>query len=224
MITLLTGCSPDTPQQSTPKIQKSLPRIMLVAPTAGQYFTPNDHFVVAANVEPAEGVRVVEFFSNGVSLGRASQHPFRLDVTLAVGSYLMAARAELQSGDVVHTAPVRIVVREQDAEDEMEEELTDTGAFLFGVDIAVALLRPVANSTVRASKPVNLVAEAASRDGRIQRVEFICDERTVATRQKRPYEWVWTKAPAGRHRIRVRAIDDHGRMAESNTIDVNVKP
>ena len=205
---------------STHAIQHQDSHLAVVAPIAGQYFEPSERIVVAARVDPPATLRSVEFFSNGTPIGTVSAAPFRLEYEPGtVGPYAITARAQLQSGGTITAAPVQIVVRQRD---ESTAEISDTDVFLFGVNTAVTLLQPSPNSTFTAPVDVRLVAEAATRNGQIQRVEFLRDGRTIATRHERPYEYLWRNAPVGRHHLLARAVDTQGNIAESSPIEIDI--
>jgi chitinase len=197
----------------------SAARISLVAPAAGQYFLPTETIVVAASAEPAAAVRKIEFFSNGNSIGAVRQPPFRIEYTAPVtGPYVITARATLTSGSELTLGGIRIVVQEEQA---TTADISDLDVFLLNRDINAVVLKPSSRTVVDPGSDVRILAEAATRNGRIAKVDFLVDDILIGSDKVRPYEVTWKPSP-GRHRIAVQAFDDSGRDIKSDPLEIQV--
>jgi len=88
------------------------PRVMLVSPMDGFYFSPEDITLQAAFYGPPGTVRWVDFYAGTNWLGRASNHPFQVRYPFAdlgvFGELELRAEAVYDSGEVTVSKIVRI--------------------------------------------------------------------------------------------------------------------
>lgn len=77
------------------------------------------------------------------------------------------------------------------------------------------------NFTAPAS--INLVAEAADRDGTITKVEFFSGNIKIGETTSAPYSFTWTNVPAGTYTITARATDNSGLTTTSPSMKVIVE-
>ena len=68
----------------------------------------------------------------------------------------------------------------------------------------------------------DLTATANDPDGTIDRVEFLSNGATLATRSTPPYQFTWTSVPPGTYQLTAAAVDDRGARTTSSAVPVVV--
>lgn len=91
----------------------ALPDVALVAPLSGAEYLAGAPISLSASASDADGyIAEVEFFANGISLGRSNVSPYSIDwATAPVGTHVLAAVATDDVGARTTSATVSITVR-----------------------------------------------------------------------------------------------------------------
>lgn len=183
------------------------PQVALAAPLDGARFVaPMDLVCRAAVADPDGSVTRVEFLLDGKTVAEVRSAPFVATLpNVAAGTRTLVARASDELGATTESSPVRIVLDGNRPP-------------------VVALTQPVAGAEFEAPATLPLVAAASDSDGVIQRVEFLVDGNPAGSVAVAPFEWVARGVLEGVHRLRARAFDNLGAMAESAEVSVTVRP
>lgn len=99
-------------------------------------------------------------------------------------------------------------------------ELTPTSHCVDGAALppVVSLDHPADRAVFEQGEPVLLSATAHVPDGLLSRVTFHAGDSLLAEFAAPPFEFVWTDAPAGAHRLRVRAENTPGLFAVAEAL------
>jgi len=65
-------------------------------------------------------------------------------------------------------------------------------------------------------------AFAVDRDGSVEKVEYMVNDSVIGTVTSAPYNFTWNDAVSGSYNLTMRAIDDDGDTAVSNSVRINV--
>jgi hypothetical protein len=134
------------------------PIVSVTTPTDNATFVAPATIALGANAyEDGADVIQVQYFANGTAIGYSQAAPWSVSWSnVPVGTYLVTARAYDSWGTVVESAPVRVVVGENQLP-------------------AVTLDAPEAGVvfTITGATPVRFRATASDADGTITRVQFI---------------------------------------------------
>jgi hypothetical protein len=73
-------------------------------------------------------------------------------------------------------------------------------------------------------KGSNLIikAKASDEDGRVIKVDFFVDNKSIGYNIKAPFSWVWFNVTQGDHIIKVVATDNCGGVSISDSVEVKV--
>ncbi len=93
------------------------------------------------------------------------------------------------------------------------EPLWVPGAPLTNQAPQLALLTPQNGEALRGTTPILITAEASDADGSVDKVEFFDGSTLLAEFTEAPYQFVWTDAAPGPHRVRAVATDDAGAVS-----------
>ncbi len=84
------------------------------------------------------------------------------------------------------------------------------------------LLSPEDGLYFRAPSEIVVEAEASVKQGKIAKLELVMDKTIVGEFAKPPYKFAWKNAPAGYHKIAVKATDDQGISSTSPAISIAI--
>lgn len=93
------------------------------------------------------------------------------------------------------------------------EPLWIAGAPLGNLAPLITLTAPADGSTFLGTTPFLVTAEASDADGSVVKVEFFDGMTSLAQFNEPPYEFLWSGATAGAHRLRAVAEDDSGAVS-----------
>lgn len=183
------------------------PSVALTAPADGEVFDAGNavDFRVAAADSDGEVVQV-DYYLDGVRVASLSQAPFsyRYD-GLAVGPHRLHAVAFDNEGAEAEAEGIVFEVR-------------DGG----GDELSVRLTQPAPGARVLVGSRVVLAADVRAGDQAITRVDFLVDERVVASDRVAPYEVTWTAAGMGAHQLSARVTDAGGATAAAPAVSISV--
>ncbi len=87
----------------------------------------------------------------------------------------------------------------------------------------IKITSPVDSIKVNKGSNVIIVTNTNNPVGRVVKVEFFVDGKSIGYNTLSPFDWVWFNAAEGEHEIKAQAIDDNGKKSFSAPIIVNVK-
>lgn len=186
-------------------VSAGAPVVSVTSPAAGASLPVGVPVSFTAAASDADGtIAQVEFFANGVLLETDSTYPYGVTFTPnATGTYVLAARATDNGGNVSTSAPLSVLV---------------SG----GTAPSVAIETPAHNATIGVNAPVTLRAIATSTSGFITGVQFLVNGVTLSTDTAFPYNATWTPAATGNYVLTARATDNLGNVTESAIVAVTV--
>ncbi len=94
----------------------------------------------------------------------------------------------------------------------------------FNLPPAVALLTPTNGAVFTAPATVHLSALASDLDGAVAQVEFFSGDVSLALLANPPYQFTWTNAPVGPHRLVAKARDNRLAVTVSAPVELTVQP
>jgi hypothetical protein len=212
---------PNSTSQTSSVISE--PRITIDVPSKNEYFRPDSDIIVVARVEPSVAVKSVGFYSNGTTIPSTTTDPLRTVYhPAAAGPYSLKARAELDTGLTIESAPVRITVDEP----HNDEMLSRAGVFLLSIGkehVGVVIRQPSNGAVVNIQQEVRIEADAESARGTIAKVVFSVDGHVLEARTTRPYEVMWRPRIVGHHLLTAHVRDTLGHEDESNHVEIEVQ-
>ena len=180
------------------------PVVSITAPGPNRVYVAPATVALSATATDADGtVARVDFFAGATQVGSASAPPFAATWnSVAVGSYLLTARATDNRGATSTSATVPIVVT--------------TNA------PPTVTLNAIANEQYFAPATVALGADASDTDGSIARVEFRANGALIGTATTAPYSYSWGGVATGAYSITATGYDDRGAATISTPATVVV--
>jgi hypothetical protein len=190
------------------------PNVRITSPVNDARLPAETEVTLLADATDSDGfVKNVSFFANGELIGTGESaiegtHYRLVWKTPATGTFLLLARATDNSDAVGTSAPVRVTV--------------GTNA-----PPRVRLVAPQDKVTVRAGATVPLVAEAFDSDGRIQKIEFFANGKSLGLAFPSPiaravFQLLWKPAEEGEYALTAKATDNEGASAMSGEVHVRV--
>ncbi|MEN9611769.1 MAG: hypothetical protein RLZZ628_2583, partial [Bacteroidota bacterium] len=185
----------------------SLPQVSLSAPEfvrAGGQIT-----LSATATDESESISKVMFFKNDTLLGTATAAPYQFKwEKIPIGTYLLTAsvynlwqkRQTSQTIVLQSVANIPPQVQWTLSEDQM----------------------PFSGYTYADKIP--LTATAKDADGSVVAVQFYKGATLIGADSIAPYEYSWEHAPAGIHRMTVKAIDNQGSVQSDSSLTLRVLP
>ncbi|MEO8035136.1 MAG: Ig-like domain-containing protein, partial [Acidobacteriota bacterium] len=182
------------------------PTVSITSPAGGDNFTAPAAFAVTAAATDADGsIARVEFFKDGLSLGSDTTFPYNASITdLALGTYVLTARATDDRGATSASPPVTISVGPPNARP------------------AVQWKSPATGTQFSAPADIRVLATATDTDGTIAKVEFFRNGVLAATVTAEPYAATLNGVPAGTHTLTARATDDRGGATTTAPVTISV--
>jgi Concanavalin A-like lectin/glucanases superfamily/Bacterial Ig domain len=178
--------------------------LLTVAEEGGPAAGPAVLVLNAAGDHVDGAVAKVEFFADGMRIGEAVTAPFSLRWGRpSPGEHLITAIAHLSAGASLAGEPLKVVVQPPARP-----------------PLLAVIESPEDGAEVPDSSHLTIRVKAASRDGRVTRVDYFADEQKVGESTVSPFSYIWTRATAGLHHLRVVANDEHGLSAASEAVTV----
>lgn len=179
------------------------PEVRIVSPVDGDSYSQPAKIYIMVEATDADGdITKVEFFDDENLIGTDLDYPYAMDWNnVSCGEYTLTARATDSDGATSVSDPVTINVTNEVP--------------------TISLIGPSEKSLFFDSADITIEAEAKDSDGFIDRVEFYIDGELIGSDHSTPvnhvYSYNWLKVPAGRYAIRVKAIDNNGAEAWTET-------
>lgn len=199
-----------------------VPAVALVNPVEGANLTAGGNLLLQAEAHDADGtVAVVNFFQNGIYLGRGS-------VTTAGGGIFNFFWTNPPAGNFALTASAydNFDTRSTSA----PVHISIVAPVVSNAPPSVTLVAPVNGVTV--TSPTNLIlsAQASDSDGYVVSVEFfagdlrlgVMNSTSVASNSAHGFYCVWTNPPEGHFSLTARATDNRGAQSVSAPVSVAV--
>ncbi|OGB95057.1 MAG: hypothetical protein A3G82_07580 [Burkholderiales bacterium RIFCSPLOWO2_12_FULL_67_210] len=182
------------------------PILGLTQPWEGATFNAPASFTVAAWAYDPDGIQSIAFYAGNTLLATDTQAPYEYQWTNApAGTHILTARATDTRGSVATSTAMTVNVNGNAPNDPP----------------ILGLTQPWEGATFNAPASFTVAAWAYDPDG-IQSIAFYAGNTLLATDTQAPYEFQWTNAPAGTHRLTARATDTRGSVATSTAMTVNV--
>jgi chitinase len=86
----------------------------------------------------------------------------------------------------------------------------------------IKIINPIDSSNIVQGANVIIKTKAADIDGRVVKVEFFVDDKSIGYNTIPPFDWVWFNAAAGKHEIKAVATDNNGGEKISSPIEISV--
>jgi uncharacterized repeat protein (TIGR01451 family) len=158
--------------------------------------------VINANAADSHGIKNVEFFKNGVSLGIDTTAPYSFSWNNApVGTFNLTAKATDNLDAVTISIPVSVTV-------------TNAAP-------TVSITAPAPNAAYTAPASITINATAADNEG-ISKVEFFQNSTKLGEDTTAPYSFTWTNAGSGTYSLTARATDGQNATTTSGAVNVTV--
>ncbi|MBC7914929.1 MAG: T9SS type A sorting domain-containing protein [Pyrinomonadaceae bacterium] len=183
------------------------PEVAITAPIASASFTaPSTTTITASALDRDGSITKVEFFAGATKLGEDVSSPYSVNwANAATGSYTLMAKATDNSGMIVSSAPVTVVV--------------NAPVIASAPQVYITLLE---NNNFTAPALVNLLASATDSDGSVARVEFFSGIAKLGEDLTSPYSLNLNNVLPGTYSFTARATDNSGLSTTSGTFNVTV--
>ncbi len=180
------------------------PTINITQPLSGSSFELNSTIVFQSNATDTDGSVVkVEYYAGDSLLGTATQAPYELSLTMAVGDYAITAKAYDDSNEIGVSSIVSMSVLANQAPQ-------------------VSITQPANNSSFSTQDTINFQVTASDTDGSVTKVEYYADGNLFATVTEAPFSFSVANAPAGSFAITARAYDDSGNVTSSDAVQISI--
>ncbi|WP_420791239.1 chitinase C-terminal domain-containing protein [Enterovibrio gelatinilyticus] len=184
------------------------PTASLDAPTASDKITTGDSVTLSASAADTDGtVANVEFFVDGISVGKDSTAPYSVAWTAAEGAHTITVKATDDKGAVTESTALSITVEAGTVEPGNEAPTVSVSVSATAVDQGAV---------------VTLTADAADADGSVAKVDFYAAGQLVGSKAAAPFTLDWTANKIGNVAVYAKATDNKGKSADSALITVNV--
>ena len=182
------------------------PEVSLTSPTTGQIYTTSDAVALAATATSSQGrIERVEFRMGETVVASARSAPFTATWGgPPPGNIAIVAVAFDDLGVAGTSAPTYIQVLEGPRRP------------------AVVLMSPTPGSTVSATGPINLAADALSPDGGIARIDFYANSTLLGSAPAAPYTFAWPNPQVGNFNLTAKAYDLRNAATVSSPVAVTV--
>jgi photosystem II stability/assembly factor-like uncharacterized protein len=183
----------------------SLPQVRLIAPPFAR--TGGQATLEAIATDGSNRISQVSFYRNDTLLGSTSTAPYRFDWNhIPAGTHQLTAKAHNIWHKSQKSAPVTL---------QALLNAPPVVAWTFAGQI------PVQGYAYTDSIP--LQAQASDIDGQVVAVQFYKGSTLLATDSTAPYEYKWVNAPAGKHRMTVKAIDNQHKIQTDTNLVLQVR-
>jgi uncharacterized repeat protein (TIGR01451 family) len=158
--------------------------------------------VITANAADSHGIKNVEFFKNGVSLGIDTTAPYSFSWNnVPVGTFNLTAKATDNLDAFTLSAPVSV-------------EVTNAPP-------SVSITAPAPNTAYTAPASITINATAADNEG-ISKVEFFQNSTKLGEDTTAPYSFTWANAGSGTYSLTAKATDGQNATTTSSAVNVTV--
>src|SRR6185312_13822107 len=158
--------------------------------------------VITAAAADSHGVKNVEFFKNGVSLGIDTTAPYSFSWNnVPTGTFNLTAKATDNLDAVTISAPVSVTVT--------------------NAPPSVSITAPAPNTAYTAPASITINATATDNEG-VSRVEFFQNSIKLGEDTTAPYSFTWTNAGSGTYNLTARATDGQNETTTSSAVDITV--
>ncbi|MCH7398638.1 Ig-like domain-containing protein, partial [Belliella sp. DSM 107340] len=183
------------------------PEITITAPSDNDQFFVGDPINIAANAVDADGsITKVEFFAGNYLLATDTQAPFAFVWNDApLGNHVISARTTDDNGSTASSTEINILVIERPNNAP-----------------TVNITAPLTNTKFNKGDEIVIEVNAQDTDGTIAKVEFFYGNMFLGSDLTAPYSFNWTNAPAGKHIITAKAIDNKSVAINSSPISIEV--
>ncbi|GEO03936.1 hypothetical protein AAE02nite_16000 [Adhaeribacter aerolatus] len=192
------------------------PTVSLTSPlTASTFAAPASITINAAAADTDGTVSKIEFFNGTTKLGEDTTSPYSFSwYNVAIGSYVVTAKATDNAGSITTSAPVII-------------------STLVNNNPTVVITSPGINAQIKAPTNVFVTANAELTNGSINKVEFFNGSTKIGEKTVAPFEIYLMNAPTGIYTITAKALGSNGTTTTSapviftvvnSTTLVNVAP
>ena len=184
-------------------VRNQPPAVSITSPADGaQLGNAPATVTVSASASDGNGVKQVEFFRDGVSLGVDMTAPYGVTWnSAAVGSYTLTARATDNLNATTTSNPVRVTVGNGPP--------------------TVSITSPSAGTYYNANASVAITATAADNEG-IKKVEFFQGATKLGEDLTAPYSFTWTGLASGTYSLTARATDNLNAVTTSSAVNITV--
>ncbi|MEM4630753.1 MAG: S8 family serine peptidase, partial [Candidatus Diapherotrites archaeon] len=177
-------------------------------------------FEVSAS-DPNGSIAWVDFYDNGVKVGRVERSPYRFETTLTKGTHEIIAYAFDDFGAIGSSSVISLNVAER-VSPPTEEKPSVSPSPQPNVPPSVSLVSPVDGVSFVAPARVVLGAVASDVDGRVVRVDFYSGSVLLGSDSVAPFEFVWDGVGVGSYVVSARAVDDRGGVGVSGSVSFSV--
>lgn len=87
---------------------------------------------------------------------------------------------------------------------------------------SIKIIVPIEKQEIVTGSNVIIETDINDYDGKVVKVEFFVDGKSIGYNTFAPFDWVWFNAAFGRHKIEAIALDNNGGKTTSDTLDVIV--
>ena len=184
----------------------ALPTVAMTAPATNATYAAPGSIILQASAADSDGsISKVDYYSGASLVKSATVAPYTANWTsVAIGSYVITARATDNTGGVTISAPINVTVAAN-------------------VAPTVSISAPANNTSFAAPGLITLSAAALDSDGKVNSVSFYNGTVLLRTVTAEPFTYTWSGAAVGVYTVTAKAIDDKGAMTTSALISVTVK-
>jgi hypothetical protein len=87
----------------------------------------------------------------------------------------------------------------------------------------IKITSPLSPAILKKGTSVAVTTDASKYAGKIIKVEFFLDGKSIGFDAKAPHSWAWFNVQKGRHTLSAAATDINGRIINSPMVSVNVQ-
>ena len=182
------------------------PQVDLTSPSTGQIFGPGSVIALAATASSSEGtIERVEFVEGNTTIATSRTPPYTASwVDPPPGNFTVVAIAydDLEGATASRPAYIQVLKLPRSP--------------------AVVLTAPTPGSTIPATVPLPLAANALAPDGSIGRVDFYVGTTVVGSAATAPYTATWATPQIGARSITAKAYDPLGFSSSSTPVPITV--
>ncbi|KAA5548768.1 Ig-like domain-containing protein [Adhaeribacter rhizoryzae] len=185
--------------------ENKAPTVNITSPLTATTFAAPASITINANATDTDGtISKVEFFNGTIKLGEDVTSPYSFNwYNVAIGSYVITAKATDNAGAVTTSAPAITTV-------------------LVNTTPSVAITAPGNNAQIKAPTNVYILANAELTNGNISKVEFFNGATKIGEKTVAPYEMYWMNPATGTYTITAKAIGNTGTTTTSAPVTITV--
>ena len=202
---LMASCS----EEDTTQVDTLAPSVRITSPRDSVRIAGS--IQVRASASDNVMVEAVEFYANGISLGRDTQSPYQVIWSPSVNredrvgtDFVIKARAWDTAGNTTLSAGRMVTF------------------FIDSLPPSISILAPAEGAEI--TGPVTIRTAPVDND-LISRVDFVIDNQVIGSVHEEPWDWNWNVGPWANglsHTITVKAVDFANLAGVSNPVSVTV--